>query len=125
MSVPEGFDSFHCDYVEFTLTRNNGRTTSGKFEAENFELGGFLRSSSQYGRYRGNEYNPCRQLGYGYDEKCSIMDNNLRCGDDDIGEEELLIREASSAVTLKEETNGKRFALQMICAVAFSLCLFV
>lgn len=84
MSIPAGFDSFRCDYVEVTLTRNNGRTTSGKFEAQNFALGGFLRSSYQYGRYRGNEYNPCRQLGDGYDEKCSIVDDNLRCGDDDI-----------------------------------------
>ena len=125
VSIPAGFDSFHCDYVEFTLTRNNGRTTSGKFEAEHFALGGFLRSSYQYGRYRGNEYNPCRQLGYGYDEKCSIVDDNLRCGDDDIGAEEPLIREASSAVAWKEEGTGKRFAPQMICAVACSLWLFV
>ena len=42
-----------------------------------------------------------------------------------IGEEDPLIREATSAVASKEEMNSKRVALQMICAVAYSLCLFV
>ena len=84
VSIPKGFDSFHCDHVEFTLrTKYSGRAR-GTFEAEDFAVGGYLRSNYQFGRYRGNEYNPCRPLGYGYDEECRIIDDSLYCGDETV-----------------------------------------
>lgn len=116
VSIPKGFDSFHCDHVEFTLkTKYSGRTR-GTFEAEDFAVGGYLRSNYQLGRYRGNEYNPCRQLGYGDDEECRIVDDTLQCGDETVDVQGDLFGEASLAAGVRARAGAAH-----ILATAFFL----